>query len=136
MIPAASPRWRRKRNAPNNRVFLIEALAEILVSGDDLEPVINRNENRADDDEREGQSKIILDKTHPALVGLAGRGEKSDRARLRGHDRETDRAPANARVAMQVMAEIMIAARLPPAVERDREQRAEKHGVIEPAHGK
>src|SRR4029079_13971619 len=104
---------------------------EILVGGHNLEPVINRNEDRADHNECEGKTKIILDKTHAALVGLPWSGEECDRARLRGHDREPDRAPANAGVAMQVMAEVMIAAGLPPAVDRDREERAEDDGVVE-----
>ena len=115
---------------------MIETLPEILIGRDDLEPVVNRDEDGADDDEREGQAKIILEKPHPALVGLPGRGEKSDRAGLRRHDGEPDRAPANARIALQIMAEIMIGARLPPAVNRNREQRAEEHGVIEAAHKK
>ncbi len=34
------------------------------------------------------------------------------------------------------MAEIVIGTRLPPTVNRDREQRAEEHGVIESAHEK
>ena len=115
---------------------MIETLAKILVGGDDFEPVIDRNENRADDDEREGQAEVILHEAHSAFVGLARGGEKSDRARLRRHHGKPDRAPANARVAAQIMIEIVIGARLPPAVKRDREQRSEKDRVVDSAHRK
>ncbi len=115
---------------------MIEALAEIFIGGDDLEPVINRDEDRADDDEGEGQAEIILHETHSAFVGLPGRGKKSDRAGLRRHDGKADRAPANTRVAVQIMPEIVIGMRLPPAVNRNREEGAEEHRIVDPAHEK
>ena len=115
---------------------MIEALAEILVSRNHFEPVVDGDENRADHDERERQTEVILKKPHPAFVSLARGGEKSDGAGLRRHDGEPDRSPANARITPQIMIEIVIGARLPPTVNRDREQRAEEHGIIEAAHKK
>ena len=116
--------------------FLIEALPEIFIRGDDFQPMINRDENRADEDDREGQPEVILHKPHPAFVGLPGRGEKRDRAGLRGHDREPNGAPANRLVAPEIVAEILIASRPPVTVKRDREQRADEHDIIDPAHAK
>ncbi len=115
---------------------MVETLPEILVGRDHLEPVIDRDEDGADHDEGKRQAEVILQKPHPALVGLARGGEKSDRAGLRRHDRESDRTPANTRIALQIMPEIMIGTRLPPAVNRNREERAEEHGIIEAAHKK
>ena len=96
----------------------------------------DRDENCANDDEREGEPEIVLYETHPAFVGLARRGKESDRARLRGHDREADRSPANGLVAMQIMAEIVITSRAPVSIKRDREQRADEYDIIDPAHEK
>ena len=115
---------------------MVETLPEILIGRDHLEPVVNRDEDGADHDEGEGQAKIILEKPHPALVGLPRRGEKSDRTGLGGHDREPDRPPANARIALQIVPEIMIGMRLPPPVNRNHEERAKEHGIIEAAHKK
>ena len=98
--------------------------------------MIDRDENRADDDEREGQSEVVLDEAHSAFVGLARRGEKRDGAGLCRHDGEADRAPADRLVACEVMAKIVIVPRPPISVERDREQRADEHGIIDPAHEK
>ena len=103
----------KKKRAEQSRL-LIESLAEIFVGGDDFEPMKNRNENRADDEEREGQPEIILHETHPAFVSLPGRGKKSDGAGLRAMT-ESAIVPQRIRfVAVQIMAEIVIAPRLPP----------------------
>ena len=126
----------KKEKCAQQSRLLIEALPEILIGRHHLEPVIDRDEDGADHDEREGQAEIILDEAHPAFVSLPGCGEKSDRAGLRRHDGESDRPPANARVAVQIMPEIVIGTRLPPAVNRNREQRAEEHGVVDPTHEK
>ena len=46
------------------------------------------------------------------------------------------RTPANRFVAVQIMAEIVIASRSPVTVERDHQQRADEHDPIDPAHEK
>src|SRR5204862_8360910 len=75
--------------------LLVEALAEIFVSGVNLEPLIDWDENRADHDERERLPEIILDEPDAAFVSLPRHREERDRPGLGREDREADGAPAN-----------------------------------------
>ena len=134
MIPPAIPRCTRNKKRAEQSRLLVEALAEIFVGGENLQPLIDRNENRADDDERERLPEIILDESDPAFVGLAGHGKKRDRAGLRRHDGKADRSPADALVALEVMAKIRMTVGAPKPVKRDRENRREQDDVIEPVH--
>jgi hypothetical protein len=124
-----------QRGAKQARL-LVEALPKILIGGDDFQPMENRDEDRADDDESERQTEVVLHEAHPAFVRLTWRGEERDRARLRRHDGQPDRSPADRLVAFEVMPEVAIAPRSPMAVECDRDKRADQHDVIDPAHAK
>ena len=114
--------------------FLVEALTEIFVGRVNFQPLINRNENRADDDERERLAEIILDESDSAFVSLTRHGEERDRAGLGREDGKADGSPANARVTLEILAETRVAARAPQSVKRDREDRRDQDDVIEPIH--
>ena len=122
-----------EKRAEQSRL-LVEALAEIFVGGENLQPLIDRNENRADDDERERLPEIVLDEADSAFVGLARHREKRDRAGLRGHDRQADGSPADGFVALEILAKIRVIIGAPNSVKRDREDRREQDDVIEPVH--
>jgi hypothetical protein len=113
---------------------LIEALAEIFVGREYLQALIDRDENRADDDEGERLAEIVLDEPDAAFVGLPGHGKKGDRPCLRGHDREADGPPPDAVVALEVMAKIWMAVGFPESVKGDSQDRREEDDVIEPVH--
>ena len=81
----------------------VEPLAEVLIGRVNFQPLIDRNENRAHNDQRERLPKIILDETYAALIGLARHGKKRDRPGLRREDREPDRSPSNARIALEIL---------------------------------
>ena len=115
---------------------MIEPLAEIFVGGENFEPLENRDENRADDDERERLPEIILDEPDPAFVSLTGHGEKCDRAGLRREDGKTDRSPANAVVAFEIMFQTFATARAPQSIQRYRQNRRDEDEVIEAIHEK
>jgi len=131
--PGDSALHQKQKRAEQARL-LVETLAEIFVGGENFQPLIDRNENRADDNERERLPKIVLDETDAAFVGLARHGKKRDRARLRGHDGKPDGSPADAVVAFEVVAKIWMAVGAPKSVKRDREDRREEDDVIEPVH--
>src|SRR5256714_529850 len=114
--------------------FFIETLPEIFVGSENFQALIDRDEDRADHDERERLSEIILDEPDAAFVSLAGHGEKRDRAGLGGEDGEADSSPANRPVAFQVFAEVRVIVGSPESVKRDREDRREENEVIEPVH--
>ena len=134
VMPAAIRTLHQKQKRAEQSRFLIEALAEIFVGGVNLQPLINRNENRADDDERERLAEIILDEADPAFVSLARHGEKRDRAGLRGENGKADRSPANTFVALEIVAETFATARAPESIERYRQNRRDEDEVIEPIH--
>ena len=113
---------------------MIEPLAEIFVGGVNLQPLIDRDENRADHDERERLPEIILDEPDAAFVGLARHGEKRDRAGLGREDRKPDGSPADALSPLRYCAKIRMIVGAPKPVERDREDRREEDDVIEPVH--
>ena len=133
MPPGDSALHQEEKGAEQPR-FLVEPLAEIFVGGENLQPLIDRNENRADDDERERLPEIVLDEADAAFVSLAGHGEKGDRAGLRGHDRKPDGSPADGFVAFEILAKIRMIVSAPKSVKRDREDRREEDDVIEPVH--
>ena len=114
--------------------FFVKPLAEIFVGGVNLEPLIDRDENRADHDERERLPEIILDEPDAAFVSLPRHREKRDRTGLGREDREADGSPANRFVAFEVLAKVRMIVSAPKPVERDREDRREEDDVIEPVH--
>ena len=123
----------KQKRAEQPRLF-VEPLAEIFVGGVNLQPLIDRNKNRADRDERERLPEIILDEPDAALVGLAGHGEKRDRAGLRRQHGKPDGSPANRSITFEVFAEIRMIVSAPKSVERNGEDRREEDDVIEPVH--
>ena len=123
----------KQKGAEQSR-FPIEPLTEIFVGGVNLQPLINRDENRADDDERERLAEIVLDESDPAFVGLTRHGEKRDRTGLGREDGKTDRSPANAFVALEIFAKTSGDRGAPQSVERDRENRRDQDEVIDPVH--
>ena len=116
-MPAARPRCTKNKKAPEISRFLIEPLSEILVCGENFEPLENRDKNRADNDERERLSEIILDEADPAFVSLTRHGEKCDRAGLRREDGKTDRCPTNAFIAFEIMFQTFATARAPQSIQ-------------------
>ena len=75
-------------------------------------------------------------KSNPAFVSLTGHGEKRDRAGLGRENGKTDRCPANAGVAFEIMLKVLAAARAPESVKRDRQNRRDEDEVIEAIHEK
>ena len=69
----SDPALHQKQKRAEQSRLPIEALPEIFVGGVNLQPLINRDENRADDDERERLAEIILDE-------IQSRFRKPDRA--------------------------------------------------------
>ena len=88
------PALQEKQGRAEQAGLGVETLAQIFVGGIDIQPPVNRQEDRGDDDQRQRQAEIILHETQVRLDTLAGRGEKRDGAGLGGHDRKADGEPA------------------------------------------
>ena len=116
--------------------LLVEPLAEELVGGVDVEPPVHGQEHGAHDDERQRQAEVVLHEADAALEALAREREERDRARLRGHHAEADRAPAGGRVAAQVRVEAPHVARAPGPVRGDAHDGAEQHDPVGDVHAK
>src|SRR5881394_2123232 len=80
--PAGDAALDKKQEPAEEPGFFIEALSEIFVGGENFQPLINRDEDGANHDEREWLSEIILNEPDPAFVGLTRHREKRDRAGL------------------------------------------------------
>ena len=113
---------------------MIETLTKVFVGSVNLQSLIDRNENRADDDEREGLAEIVLDESDPALVGLARHGKERDRAGLGREDGEPDRSPTDCFISLEVLAEVRVLPGPPQSVKRDRENRRDQDEVVDPVH--
>src|ERR1700748_2672161 len=114
--------------------FFVEALPEIFVGGENFQALINRDKDRADHDERERLSKIILDEPDAAFISLAGHGKKRERAGLSREHGKADRSPANRPIAFKIFAKVRVIVSAPKSVKRDRDDRREENEVIEPVH--
>ena len=112
----------------------IEALAQVLIGCVNFQPLIDRNEDRANNNESEWLPKIILDEPDAALVGLARHGKKRDRSGLGREHGEPDRCPANARIPLEVLAEGGAPAGSPKTIQRDRQNRGDKNEIIQLVH--
>ena len=132
--PGGQTALNQKQKCAEQPRLLIETLSEIFVSRVNLEALENRYENRADGDQGEGLSEIILDKTDAALVSQARHREEGDWPRLRSEHGQANCGPADTRVTLEIVAERFTTARPPQTVERDREDRRDQDDVIEPVH--
>src|ERR1700686_2850299 len=128
------PALNQKQERAEQSRFLVEALAEIFVGGENFQPLINRNKDRADRDEREGLAEIILDESDSAFVGLPRHGEERDRAGLGREDGKADGSPADGFVALEILAKgwVIVGAQNP--VEQNGDNRRQQDDVIEPVH--
>src|SRR4030095_11825657 len=116
------------------RRVLIESLAEVLIGRVNFQPLIDRNEDGAHNNQRERLPKIILDKTYAALVRLARHRKKRDRPRLRREHGESNCSPANTRIALEILTERGASAGSPEAIKRDRQNRGDENEIIQPVH--
>ena len=114
--------------------FGVETLAEKFVGRVNSKPAVNRQENGAYDDQRERQAKIILDEADSAFKTLARGGKKRDRARLGGHHRNADGAPARGLAAFEIGVEVVGVARVPRAVGGDANHGPEQDDPVEQVH--
>ena len=114
----------------------VEAPAQELVGGVHAEPPVHGQEHGAHDDERERQPEIVLHESDAALEALPRDREKGDRARLRGHHGQADRAPAGGLAAPQVRVEAPDVARAPGPVRGDADHGAEQHHPVGEVHEK
>ena len=129
---AALQEEERRAQQPGLRV---EAAPEVLVGRVDVEPPVDRQEDRGDQDQGEGRAEVVLHEAQPVLVALARRGEERDRARLRRHDREADRRPSpSCRRPSGRRCRLLPVARPPDAVGGDADQGAEQDDVVERIH--
>src|SRR5262249_24890591 len=79
---------------------------------------------------------VVLYEADTALEALTGDRKEGDRAGLRGHHAEADRAPAGRRAAAQVCIEATDVARAPGAICGDAHDRSEQHDPVGDVHEK
>ena len=123
-----------KENGAEDARLFVEAITEVFVGGVNAELAVDRQKHGAYNDEREGQTEIVLHETDAAFETLAGDGEKRDRAGLRGRDGDTDREPTRVAVALEVSVEVIGVTRAPRAVSGDAHHGADEDDPIEQRH--
>ncbi len=131
----AQPALEQEKARAEQAGFRVEAAAEIFVGGVDVQPPVNRQEKRRDEDQREGRAEIVLHEAETVFIPLSGHGKERDRAGLRGHDRQADGEPARVATALEVGLEVALSARAPDPVGGDAHQRGEQDEVVERVHG-
>src|SRR5690606_1521907 len=95
--------------------------------------MVNRNENQANDDHRNRQSKIKLHKTHSVVKSLSGRRKKRNRARLSRHHRQSDREPSRI-ISFEKILYIFLSARFPSSINDDEKHRSNQNQPINSLH--
>ena len=109
--PHREPPREQEQEAGEGAGARIEALLQVLIGGVDAGPVEERDQGRAEDDHREGQSEIEDDEAHPLGVGLARSAHEGDGADLGGHHGEAGRPPAHLPVRQEEVVDPLV----PPA---------------------